>query len=244
MATNISISRYLYLKLNESQIYQWRNLTYNNLNKNMIFTKQELLKLPFINIPSYEELFTEIKEELTEKIILGELSNFNNTFIMIDSSTICNLLINDIINDLLKEYPFLNQSNLILIYSKINKAENLYKKTNYYSGVNYNILNSNLDILNGINKLNISNFIILNTNLYLDNKILIEEENAHLKKYGFWNKGSKNEINDDSQIKLMNYLLNTFIKFKGILVSHDKGLCNKIIKNSNTEQNLFCKFYK
>lgn len=244
MATNISISRFTYLKLNESQIYQWRHLTYDNLKKNMTFTKNDLLNYPIIAIPTYEELFNEIKEEFTEKIILGELSNINNTFIMIDSSSICNLLIIDILNDLIQQYEFLNKSNIILIYSQINKAENLYKKTNKYTGVNYTVLNENLNILNGTIKLDFPNLIILKTNLFLDNKILIEEEKAHLQKYGFWNKGSKNEINDDSQIKMINYLLDIFIKFKGIIVSHDRGLCNKIIKKTNSESNLFCKYYK
>lgn len=243
MATNISISRYLYPKLNESQIYQWRFITYTNLKLNHIFTKKELLNFPNIKIPTISELFDELKQEINEKIILGELQHNKNCFILIDSSTICNLNIENIIHNLLNEYSFLNESNIILIYSHINKAENLYKKTNNYTGVNYSVLNHNLDILNKNIQLNFNNSIILNTNLYLDNKILIDEELKHLNTYGYWLKGSKNEINDDSQITMINTFLDYFANTNGILVSHDKKLCNKILKNNFTNSNLYCKMY-
>lgn len=243
MATNISISRYLYPKLNESQIYQWRFITYNNLNLNHIFTKKELLNFLNIKIPSISELFNELKQEINEKIILGELQYNKNCFILIDSSTICNLNIENIIENLLNEYLFLKDCNIILIYSNINKAENLYKKTNNYTGVNYPILNHNLDILNRINNLHFQNLIILNTNLFLDNKILMQEELKHLQNYGYWLKGSKNEINDDSQITMINLFLDYFHNSKGILVSHDKKLCNKILKNNFSNSHLYCKMY-
>ncbi len=246
MATGINISKYIYNELNESQIYTWRNITYNNLEKYHKFTKNDLYNFPFINIPCMSDLLNELYEDILEKIITGELEYSENTFIMIDSSTICNLSIHDIISNIYNLYPNIKKTNLIILYSCINKAENNYKKTTNYPGVNYNLLNHNLHILNNkiLNNNIYKNVIILNTNLYLENKILINEEKKYLNKYNQWLKGSKNEINDNAQIKLMTILLSKFINFKGIFISHDRGLCNKLKHISSTEPRLLYIFYK
>ncbi|NCY26409.1 MAG: hypothetical protein EBX37_16755 [Alphaproteobacteria bacterium] len=75
------------------------------------------------------------------------------------------------------------------------------------------------------------NVFIITTNLLMDNKLLMIEEKDYLNIFKKWKDSNiKNEINDNAQIQIMIKILLYFSNKKGIIISHDKMMCNKVKK--------------
>ncbi len=244
MATSMFIKPESFNHLTESQVCEWRQFTYNNLNNKTIFTLQDLQQFAITTPPSIDELMSEIDDKIKEFKILGKLTHTESTFLYIDSSTMCRMTIPTMIKKTLIKYPQFTNTNIIIIFSEISKAENLYKFINKYPDVNYKHLEFNLDLLFKKIKFTMKNVMILNTNIYLDNKILFNEEKNYLNKYHNWKAVNiKNEINDDAQIILMEIISNYFQSFNSIILSHDKKMCSKINFIKKSIKNLFSMEY-
>lgn len=229
MANSMFIKPKVYTELSEGQIYEWRKDTYENLGTKRNFTKDELKALDNIQLPTLSELLDEISDQIKEAKILGKLKYRKDTLIYIDSSSMCQLTIPIMIRKIILKHPEIKKSNLILVFSNISKVENLYKFVNNYPGVKYNKLSFNMDLLMGKIPFKMKNVFILTTNLALDNKLLIDEEQEYLNIFKTWkNINVKNEINDNAQIKLMVELLGYFNNKQGIILSHDKMMCGKV----------------
>lgn len=229
MANSIFIKPQSYSELSESQIYEWRKNTYDNLNSKRSYTLDELKNFLNIEPPSIYELMEEISDQIKEAKILGKLENKQDIFIYIDSSSMCKVSIPTMIQKIFLKYPNLKNSNLILIFSHISKVENLYKFINYYPCVKYNTLNFNMNMLTKQIPFKMRNVVIITTNLLMDNKLLMIEEKDYLNHFKKWkNPNIKNEINDNAQIQIMIEILLHFRTKKGIIISHDKMMCNKI----------------
>jgi hypothetical protein len=240
MANSTFIKPQIYSSLTESQIYEWRKDSYENINSKRIYTKDELKNYINIQSPSMYELLEEISDQIKEAKILGKLTNKKDIFIYIDSSSMCKLSIPTMIQKLFLKYPEIKNSNLILVFSHISKAENMYKFVNNYPYVNYNILSFNMDLLTQQIPFKMKNVFILTTNLLLDNKLLMIEEQDYLSIFKKWkNPNIKNEINDNAQIQLTLELMTYFKNKKGFILSHDKMLCNKVKKFMTTIPNLY-----
>jgi len=231
MANSSFIKPATYINLTESQIYEWRKSTYNDLNIRHNFTDSQMKLLKSYPLPSKEELLTEISEQIKHEKIVGNLSKKKDNIIYIDSSTLCKIAIPTIIKSIFHKYPDRRNLNNIIVFSNISKVENLYKFIKHYKDVNYNTLTFNMDLLTKKIPFRMKNIIILTTNLIFDNKCLIEHEIEYLHNFGDWRQTSiKNEINDNAQISIMNYVLMFFKQTDGIIVSHDKKMCEKIKK--------------
>jgi len=229
MATSIFIKPQSYSELSESQIYEWRKDTYCNLNSKRTYSLDELKQFLNIEPPTISELMEEISDQIKEAKIMGKLENKQDVFIYIDSSSMCQISIPTMIQRIFLKYPHLKKSNLILIFSHISKAENLYKFVNYYPCVKYNTLNFNMDLLTQKIPFKMRNVFIIKTNLLMDNKLLMIEEKDYLNIFKKWKDPNiKNEINDNAQIQIMIEILLYFSKKKGIIISHDKMMCNKV----------------
>lgn len=240
MANSIFIKPQMYSDLTESQIYAWRKETYENLNSKRIYTQDELKNFINIQPPSMHELLEEISDQIKEAKILGKLTNKQDIFIYIDSSSMCKLSIPTMIQKIFLKYPEMKNSNLILVFSHISKAENMYKFVNNYPGVNYKILSFNMDLLTKKIPFRMKNVFILTTNLLLDNKLLMIEEQDYLSIFKKWKDPNiKNEINDNAQIQLTLELMLYFKNKKGLILSHDKMLCNKVKNFMTTIPNLY-----
>jgi len=231
MATSIFIKPQSYSELSESQIYEWRKDTYCNLNSKRTYTLDELKQFLNIEPPTISELMEEISDQIKEAKIMGKLENKQDVFIYIDSSSMCRISIPTMIQRIFLKYHHLKKSNLILIFSHISKAENLYKFVNYYPCVKYNTLNFNMDLLTQKVPFKMCNVFIITTNLLMDNKLLMIEEKDYLNIFKKWKDSNiKNEINDNAQIQIMIKILLYFSNKKGIIISHDKMMCNKVKK--------------
>lgn len=229
MANSVFIHEATYPVLTESQVYEWRKESYANLGNTFEYSHDEVTKLPYYKLPKMEELLDEMSNTIKEAKILGKLTYSTDTFMYIDSSSMCQMTIVELITKMYIKYPHLKQTNIICIFSQISKIENLYKFVKNYNGVDYRILKFNLDLINNIIPFKIDNMIILNTNLMFDNKFLISEEISHLKTFSKWGKANtKNEINDNAQIGMMIQILNYFNISNGLVISHDKKFCQKI----------------
>ena len=240
MANSIFIKPQSYSDLTESQIYEWRKDTYENLHSKRTYTLDELKK--FINIvpPSMRELLEEISDQIKKAKILGKLTNKQDIFIYIDSSSMCKLSIPTMIQKIFLKYPEMKKSNLILVFSHISKAENMYKFVNNYRCVNYNTLSFNMDLLTYKIPFKMKNVFILTTNLLLDNKLLMIEEQYYLSIFKKWKDTNiKNEINDNAQIQLTLELMRYFKNKKGLIISHDKMMCNKVKNVMTSISNLY-----
>lgn len=240
MANSMFIKPQTYSDLSESQIYQWRKETYENLNSKRSYTKEELKNFINIQPPSMCELLEEIDDQIKEAKILGKLNHRQDIFIYIDSSSMCKLSIPTMIQKIFLKYPEMKYSNLILVFSHISKAENMYKFVNNYPDVNYNILSFNMDLLTQKIQFRMKNVFILTTNLILDNKLLMIEEKDYLSIFKKWkDQNIKNEINDNAQIQLTLVLMEYFKYKKCFILSHDRMLCNKVKNFMTTIPNLY-----
>ena len=84
------------------------------------------------------------------------------------------------------------------------------------------------------------NVFILTTNLLLDNKLLMIEEQYYLSIFKKWKDTNiKNEINDNAQIQLTLELMRYFKNKKGLIISHDKMMCNKVKNVMTSISNLY-----
>ena len=117
MANATFIKPETYKHLTESQIFEWRKLTYNNLGHQCQFTNTQMMSLDSYDLPSQEDLMTEISEQIKQAKILGNLNKLKDNIIYIDSSTICKLTIPTILVKLFKKYPERKDLNNILISS-------------------------------------------------------------------------------------------------------------------------------
>ena len=240
MANSMFIKPQTYSDLSESQIYQWRKETYENLNSKRSYTTEELKNFINIQPPSMCELLEEIDDQIKEAKILGKLNHRQDIFIYIDSSSMCKLSIPTMIQKIFLKYPEMKYSNLILVFSHISKAENMYKFVNNYPDVNYNILSFNMDLLTQKIQFRMKNVFILTTNLILDNKLLMIEEKDYLSIFKKWkDQNIKNEINDNAQIQLTLVLMEYFKYKKCFILSHDRMLCNKVKNFMTTIPNLY-----
>lgn len=203
--------------------------TYNNLGSKKKYTIDDLKQFNDIEPITIEDILEEIKEQIKEAKILGKLTSKKDVFLYIDSSSMCNLTIPTMIQKIFIKYPDIKYSNIIIIYSNISKAENMYKFIHHYSAVRYDKLSFNLDLLSNKIPFKMPNILILTTNLMFDNKFLISEEISYLKIYNKWKDiHIKNELNDNAQINMFVELLSYFNTTKGIILSHDKMMCYKI----------------
>lgn len=229
MANSTFIKPETYSNLTESQIFEWRKYTYNNLGYQQQFTNNEIMSLKSYDLPSQDELLNEISDQIKQAKILGILKKPKDNIVYIDSSTICKLTIPTILIKLFEKYPERKNLNNILIFSKISETENKYKFVKKYKDVNYKVLTFNMDLLTKKIPFKMQNVIIINTNLILDNKYLISEEISHLQSFHKWgNTSIKNEINDNAQILMMVDLLKFFKMMKGFIITHDKLMCTKV----------------
>lgn len=247
MATSIFIKPTIYHDLTESQIYEWRKDTYNNLGSKRLYSLDELKQFDIIQPIAIDDLLEEISDQIKEAKILGKLTYQKDLLIYIDSSSMCQMTIPTMINKIFLKYPELKYSNLIIIFSHISKAENMYKFVNNYNAVKYRKLSFNLDLLTKKIEFTKKNVLILTTNLLLDNKFLMAEEVSYLQKFNKWKDlNIKNEINDNAQINIMIEILSYFKKNNndnkksGIILSHDKLMCSKIHSFMKSINNLYC----
>lgn len=228
MANSNFIKPAVYSQLSESQIYEWRKNTYTTLGNKFKYTIDDLMKITSEYTPTISELMNNMKELINEHKILGKLKYKKDSFIYIDSSSLCKLTIPTILSNTMKKNPEIKKTNLIIIFSNISKTENMYKFLNRYPGVNYHNLQFNLDLLNNKIQFKMENVIVLPTNLYLDNKMLISEETDHLKRYKNWNIiNIKNELNDNAQINMIIEFAEFFTNKNIVLISHDIQMCHK-----------------
>lgn len=229
MASSIYIKPESFYHLSESQICMWRKYTYNNLGEQKQFTLDDLKKYTIETPPSIEYCLDEIKKQVIQSKITGKLSYSNSTFVYIDSSTMCRVTIPTIIKKMFIKYPKIKKTNIIIIFSEIAKAENLYKFTTNYPNVNYKHLQFNLDLLYGKIEFKMKNIDVIHTNIYFDNKLLMNEEYSYLLKYLNWQHANiKNELNDNAQIEMMVMINKYFNLNNSVFISHDNGICNKI----------------
>jgi hypothetical protein len=244
MANSNFIKAVVYPQLSESQIYEWRKATYSGLGNKFKYTTDELMKLTDDYTPTISDLMNEMNELINESKILGKLKYKKDSFIYIDSSSLCKLTIPTILCNTMQKHPEIKKTNLIIIFSNISKTENMYKFVNPYPCVNYDHLRFNLDLLNNKTQFKMKNVMVLPTNLYLDNKMLISEEIEHLKHYHTWNMiNIKNELNDNAQINMLIEFAIFFTNKNVVLVSHDVKMCHKtqhlINSDINKRNNLY-----
>jgi maltoporin len=222
--------------LTEGQIANWRNYTYTNLGVNEKFSLSELQTFMDIECLNIEE---EIIDQLKEQLILGEVSHEDLYFVLIDSCVMCTQDIQSILSKITKNIS--NNAKIVLIDSHIGKTENNYKLLNpeKYSNIDMYILENNLAYIKGqeidgdvIMTDDILYTAVLKTNFYLENKILTVVEDE-LMDNNQWERGSRNEANDNAQILLMEHLLEMIPDSNGIIVSNDKLLIQKVDELSN-----------
>ena len=76
--------------------------------------------------------------------------------------------------------------------------------------------------------------------MLLDNKLLMIEEQYYLSIFKKWKDTNiKNEINDNAQIQLTLELMRYFKNKKGLIISHDKMMCNKVKNVMTSISNLY-----
>jgi hypothetical protein len=228
-----------YINLSEEKILTWRKLTYTNLTRQYKFNKEQLEALPNSKVFSLNE----IKDNITDRIFYfkqsGRLLHAESVFIMIDSCTLGKHKLTSIIIKITQKYNLYNK-NIILMVSHINMTENNYKviKKDKYPCINFNKLQFNLDLLNGKIEFKIPNIVIMNTDISLDNKVLIEEEINYLHHNSTWVGAIRNEINDISQVKILKKILNMFPNNKGYFITHDNKLLNSLFYNKDNDGQL------
>ncbi len=229
MATLSFIRPENYPVLTESQVYEWRKLSFSNIGKTQRFTLNDLLSFKSMISPSKDELIEAMSDSIKQAKILGKLKKQKNSFIYIDSSTLCKISIPTLIKKINKKHPMVKDTNMIFVYSQISRIENMYKFSRNYPDVNYKCLQFNLDLLSGKLPLAFSNTIVITTNLLLDNKVLFEVEKDYLSRINNWyEQNVKNELNDNAQILMMQYIVQFFNGCNGYILSHDKKLCSKV----------------
>jgi hypothetical protein len=228
MASSYFINPNMYDKLSEGQICMWRSITYNNIETNHNFDKTNLLNLDEMPILSTDEIKDLIIDQLFHLKQIGKFIHNKTIFIMFDSCVLSNQTIPNLISKFKKDLK-IQKTNIVIILSNIGMTENIYKMYNKkkYPFVSFGKLRYNMNILSGKTQLKMKNIAILNTDLCFDNKILIQEEKKYLKKNTSWINGSRNEINDNAQLQIMNIISDMFPKMCGYLLTTDKELLNK-----------------
>lgn len=242
MATSQYIAPAFFKNMTEEQVLTWRIQTYSDVSKNFEFTDKEILSLQKTETMSLEDIKESIKKKMIMFQMRGYLKHLKSVFVMIDSCILGKYALPTILSKFTKSYN-LDNKNIILVISNINRTENYYKIFNSknYPGINFNILNYNLDLLEGKIKFKRQNIIIFETDIIFDNKVLFQEEKKILQKKKYWTSRDRNEINDNAQIELLIHLNNMFLK-NCYFISRDLNMIDKI--NHISQHNHSIQVYK
>lgn len=235
MASSQIIYHHSRPSLTEGQIANWRQKTYKNIELNTKYSKNDLTSLMDLDCNNMqpETIQAEILDQLKEELILGDFSHENLHFVLIDSCVMCTQDIKELLSVIRDNIQ--NSDKIILIDTHIGMTENNYKLVNSekYSNINFKKLQKNLAFLKGyeldgdiIMRDNLCS-MVLKTNFYLENQILTSVEDEMLEN-NQWERGSRNEANDNAQILLMEQILEMIPSSNGIIVTHDKLLIQKI----------------
>jgi hypothetical protein len=247
MASSQIIYNHSRPSLTAGQIANWRQQTYTNLGYNTKYTKEELESLMDLdcNTMQPENIQEEILDQLKEELIMGEISHENLHFVLIDSCVMCTQDIQELLSQIRDDIQ--NSDKIILIDTHIGMTENDYKLINSekYSNIDFQQLQKNIAFLKGheldgdlIMRDDLCS-MVLKTNFYLENQILTSVEDEMMEN-NQWEKGSRNEANDNAQLLLMEQILEMIPGSNGIIISNDKLLIQKIeYLAENSELNLF-----
>lgn len=245
MALSTIIFPTVFEQLTEEQVLTWRMDTYNNIGNSKKYKKKHMLSIKSSNSMSYDLIERSIKRKIHMYKAIGKLSSDDIIFVMVDACTLCKKELPTIIQELRCLYSRLTNINIILVVSNINLTENKSKiikekkshntsdtkKTNFinkYGNVDFNILQKNLDYLEGkINMENIGNVAILNTGIVFDNKVLYQEERLFLRNHNnMWDIKDRNQINDNAQLTILIHLYNMFSK-ECFMITRDNDLLER-----------------
>lgn len=234
MATGVLICPRVFSRLKEEQVLTWRTLTYKRPGEYMQFTESEMLSMKPTSTLTLDQIRESIRERMIKHAVTGGLQQKESVFVMIDSSTLGATKLTSAISSLKNKYDLANK-NLILVVSQINLTENIYKFQNKdkYRDIHFDNLTYNLDLLFGYTQFKMNNIVLFHTDVLFDNKVLFEEEKRFLQgNRNRWLFKDRNEINDNAQLKML-ILLNQMFSKECFLITRDKGLLNKVNKQTN-----------